>query len=316
MEKIKQWIVSNKVWSIVIASVLVVAITLAIALPLALAHRHTYSEDWSHDASYHWHDCTGEKCDEYSEKSEHTYGEWTVTTPAGYGVDIVQVRTCSVCGYNQSKTVEGSRLESHNTLVMSNTGFANFATGSAYAGKLFISAKIINGSLSVGDKLVVDGYDGELTVSAISTASAPSTTLNTIDYTTTEEIRIMCEETVSKDLFIVNSYITKSGAPVQRYTKLTLSITTTSEKSNPIMNNYRPNLTIGGKTVNVVVSDIVNTTDGSEVNGILGKGGTGTMTVTIVDENVSVIAWAGMEIVGKENTKTVFNGTVTAVLTA
>lgn len=316
MEKIKQWIVSNKVWSIVIASVLVVAIALAIALPLALAHRHTYSEDWSHDAVYHWHDCTGEKCDEIIDKAEHTYGEWTVTTPAGYGVDIVQVRTCSVCGYNQSKTVEGSRLESHNTLVISNTSFSNIATGSAYAGKLVISAKIINGSLSVGDKLVVDGYDGELTVSAISTASAPSTTLNTIDYTTTEEISILCEETVSKDLFTVNAYITKSGAPIQRYTKLTLSITTTSEKTAPIFDSYRPTLTIGGQTVNVVVSDIVNTTDGSELNGILGNGGTGTMTITLTDANASIVALVGMEVVGKEGTKTVFNGTVTAVLTA
>lgn len=33
MEKIKQWIVAHKVWSIVIASVLVVAIALSIALP-------------------------------------------------------------------------------------------------------------------------------------------------------------------------------------------------------------------------------------------------------------------------------------------
>ncbi len=313
MGKIKQWIVSNKVWSIVIASVLVVAIALAIALPLALSHRHTWT--WSHDTVYHWHACTGKKCDEITDKAEHTYGEWTVSTPAGYGVDIVKEHSCTVCGYKQEQTVENTKLESHNTLVMRNTAFNNMATG-AYTGKLLISAIIINGSLSVGDKLVVDGYDGELTVLGIVTASAPNTELNTVDYNTTEEIRILCEESVSKDLFTTNAYITKSGAPVQRYTKFTLSVTTTSERTSSISNNLRSKLIIGGKTVTVVVSDIVNTVDGSDVDGILGNGGTGTMTVTIVDENVSVVAWAGMEIVGKDDSKIIFNGTVTGVLTA
>lgn len=315
MGKIKQWIVSNKVWSIVIASVLVVAIALAIALPLALRHKHEYSEDWSKDATCHWHACTGKKCDEITDKAEHTYGEWTVSTPAGYGVDIVKEHSCTVCGYKQEQTVENTKLESHNTLVMSNTAFNNIATG-AYAGKLLISAKIINGALSVGDKLVVDGYDGELTVLGISTASAPNTELNTVDYNATEEIRILCEESVSKDLFTTNAYITKSGAPVQRYTKFTLSVTTTSERKSPFFNDFRPQLIIGGKTVTVVVSDIVNTVDGSDVLGILPNGGTGTMTVTIDDENVSVVAWAGMEIVGKDGSKSIFNGTVTGVLTA
>lgn len=45
MGKFKQWIVAHKVWSIVIASVLVVAIALSIALPLALKDRTMYTVD-------------------------------------------------------------------------------------------------------------------------------------------------------------------------------------------------------------------------------------------------------------------------------
>lgn len=309
MEKIKQWIVSNKVWSIVIASALVVAIALAIALPLALAHRHTYSEDWSHDTAYHWHDCTGEKCNETSDKAEHTYGNWVATTPAGYGVDIVQERTCTVCGYNQSKTIEGSRLESHNTLIIGGTEF--FVVNE----KLTTEAYVLSGTVSVGDKLTVDGYDGELTVAKIA-KDGTSTELNEIGYTYEGKVNIMFEESVATSEVQHGSYITRSGAPVQRYTKLTLSITTTSERTTPIFNSYRSTLTIGGQTVTVVASDIVNTAEGSDIEGILGNGGTGTMTVTLTNADASIVALIGMEVVGKENTKTVFNGTVTGVLNA
>ena len=105
MEKIKQWIVAHKVWSIVIASVLVVAIALSIALPLALRHKHTYSEDWSTDASYHWHACTGKDCDSTSDKAEHTFVDNSNDTQ--YWLE------CSVCGYEQEKidaTVDSTTL--------------------------------------------------------------------------------------------------------------------------------------------------------------------------------------------------------------
>lgn len=75
MGKFKQWIVAHKLVSIIIASVLVVGIALAIALPLTLVHKHTFSQDWSADASYHWHECTSESCDEKIDFEEHTFDD-------------------------------------------------------------------------------------------------------------------------------------------------------------------------------------------------------------------------------------------------
>lgn len=73
MGKIKQWIIAHKLWSIIIASVLVVGITLSISLPLALRHKHTFSDAWKVNETEHWHVCTGEKCDKTKDKEKHTF---------------------------------------------------------------------------------------------------------------------------------------------------------------------------------------------------------------------------------------------------
>ena len=46
-------------------------------------HKHTYSEDWTYDEMYHWHEATCEHKNEISGKSEHTFKN----------------NVCSVCGY-------------------------------------------------------------------------------------------------------------------------------------------------------------------------------------------------------------------------
>lgn len=83
MEKFKQWIISHKVVSIAVASVLVVGITLAIVLPLTLLNKHTFSESWTVNSAYHWHACTDEGCNETKDKAEH---------------DFDSERKCKVCG--------------------------------------------------------------------------------------------------------------------------------------------------------------------------------------------------------------------------
>lgn len=73
MEKIKQWIISHKLVSIIIASALVVCITLAIVLPLTLVKKHNFSETWTVDATHHWHLCTDEGCEKTKGKETHTF---------------------------------------------------------------------------------------------------------------------------------------------------------------------------------------------------------------------------------------------------
>lgn len=310
MEKIKQWIVSHKLWSIVIASALVVCITLAIVLPITLSHKHSYSEDWSTDATYHWHACEGKKCDEIKDKAEHTYGNWSVKTAAGQGVDIVKERTCEVCGCKQEQTVSNTRLESHNTLVMLAKDFSTITLEGS--NKLCVHANILNGKVAVGDKLKVDGYDQELTVERIGREG--NNEVDEIDYNYTGDVDLLFQEVVSEKP-ANGSYITKSGAPVQRYTKLTLTIKTAEDKEGAFFKDYKPQMTIAGKTVKINVIDVVNTTPGSELEyGVPGKGGTGTITVTVF-EGEPVLAWVGMEIVANEGKKIVFTGTVAGVLT-
>lgn len=95
MGKIKQWIVLHKLTSILVSSVLVVGVSLAVALPLALAHKHTYSEDWSQDATYHWHACIGEDCNDTTDNSEHTF--------VMKRDDDNHWQECSVCGYKKDE---------------------------------------------------------------------------------------------------------------------------------------------------------------------------------------------------------------------
>lgn len=95
MSGIKQWIVSHKLATIITAIVLVAGITLGIVLPIALRHEHTYGEAWEKDATYHYHACTGEGCDEKKDKAEHTFVDKNNATQ--YWSE------CSVCGYQQEK---------------------------------------------------------------------------------------------------------------------------------------------------------------------------------------------------------------------
>ncbi len=345
MKKFWNWIVAHKLVSIIVSVVLVAGIACAIVLPIALkddkpkhTHKyattlsydgtnhwyecacgakseeaaHNYATEYSHNATKHWYEC---ECGAKSGEAEHGFGTWTVKTPAGCGVDMVKERACS-CGEKDTTTVADTKLESHNTLVMVATDFINIAAGQQYSGQLVADVKILNGILAVGDKLTVDGYDGEITVEAIEAKREGVYELvNQVDYTCTDSVQVLFEENVSKTEFTEGNYITKSGVPVQRYTKFTLQITVNAERKAPIFGNYTPNLELpGGVKFTVVTSDVVGGASGEYE--YINPSESGTMTVTIESEGVSVIVWEGMTVVGKENTTTVFNGTVTGVLPA
>lgn len=345
MKKFWNWIVAHKLVSIIVSVVLVAGIACAIVLPIALkddkpkhTHKyattlsydgtnhwyecacgakseeaaHNYATEYSHNSSKHWYEC---ECGAKSGEAEHGFGTWTVKTSAGCGVNMVKERACS-CGEKDTTIVADTKLESHNTLVMIGDDFLNMAAGQTNGGKLVASVKILNGTLAVGDKLTVDGYDGEITVEAIEVkVEGVTERVNQVEYTCTGSVAVLFEETVSKTEFTSGSYITKSEVPVQRYTKFTLQITINTERKIPIIGNYQPNLELpGGVKFTVVTSDVVGGASGEHE--FINPSESGTMTVTIVTEGVSVIVWEGMPVVGKENTTTVFNGTVTGVLPA
>ncbi len=73
-------------------------------------HVHIYSEDWTRDATHHWHASTCEHTTEVSEKAAHTFGEYVSNNDATTETDGTKTRECSVCGYKDTVTDEGSKI--------------------------------------------------------------------------------------------------------------------------------------------------------------------------------------------------------------
>lgn len=74
------------------------------------AHEHNYSAEWTTDAANHWHAATCEHADEKADFAAHTFGDWSEKTPAGVHTDKIEKRTCSECGYEETRPVANSAL--------------------------------------------------------------------------------------------------------------------------------------------------------------------------------------------------------------
>lgn len=69
------------------------------------AHTHTYSSTWEHDETHHWHEATCEHATEQGDKAVHTFGNWTVVTPAGLHTAGTEKRECTVCSYYEEREI-------------------------------------------------------------------------------------------------------------------------------------------------------------------------------------------------------------------
>ena len=74
-----------------------------------LTHTHTFSSNWSYDATKHWHIST---CghDVRQAEGEHTYGDWITITPATETSKGSKKQVCSACGYEKYDVIE---IEGH-----------------------------------------------------------------------------------------------------------------------------------------------------------------------------------------------------------
>ena len=66
-----KWSVAHKAIAITTASVVVAGATCAIVLPIAL-HEHSYSTEWTTDATNPWHTATCKHEEEISDLAAHT----------------------------------------------------------------------------------------------------------------------------------------------------------------------------------------------------------------------------------------------------
>ena len=86
--KVWKWSLANKAIAIGTAAVVVAGAACAIVLPIAL-HEHSYSTEWTTDATNHWHVATCKHEDEISDLAAHTYDNACDTT-------------CNDCGYERT----------------------------------------------------------------------------------------------------------------------------------------------------------------------------------------------------------------------
>ena len=66
-------------------------------------HSHTFSQDWSSDASYHYHQCTG--CSAKQDVEEHSWGNGVLTTRPSKLNSGTRTYSCSICKREKTETV-------------------------------------------------------------------------------------------------------------------------------------------------------------------------------------------------------------------
>ena len=199
------------------------------------SHTHTFdTENWENDATHHWHKATCEHSDEKGDYSEHV-GDWTVKTPADYGMPKVEEKTCAVCSYYEERTGD---YTGDFYMIVSDRLVVN--------GTVVIKGTVSRGSINTGDKIAISGYDEELTALKLYKGSSrtPSESLGYGD----GEISIHLGTVANSDNIKRGAVVSKSGT-MQSYNKFSANIYifTNAEggRKTPIGNGISMNFKIG-----------------------------------------------------------------------
>ena len=138
-------------------------------------HKCEFSDEWSKDENAHWHACTGEKCEEISDKADHTWDDGVITTTATQEEDGVKTFTCTVCQHTKTEPIEFTGLTNTQwAKAFLSSEFQNFSykeiSATKYSGITIDSETIYKfTSSSVYAKITIAGD------SASETSSNPST---------------------------------------------------------------------------------------------------------------------------------------------
>ena len=63
---------------------------------------HNFSDKWSTDGTFHWHDCTDEDCTQVSNKAAHLFGSWVLDGYSTASEKGARHRECVTCHYVQT----------------------------------------------------------------------------------------------------------------------------------------------------------------------------------------------------------------------
>lgn len=191
-----------KKYSIIVFSLLLIIATIAAAIAFSGCSnnnnnsekpkdeaKHNYSEEWTSDNLYHWHECLDENCTSVKDKEYHSWDEGTVTTQPTYETSGEIVYTCLKCKKSKVEVL-GKKVAKENDgwAVKYYSGDLNVKDGYWITGVPKIDEKTnLDGSLIIPSKIqlksgkIVDIY-GLIGPNASSGKRMPLTNINSYQY--------------------------------------------------------------------------------------------------------------------------------------
>lgn len=107
-------------------AILAIAMVLVLSLAVLTAcnnKKHNFSSKWEYDETSHWHECMTKKHNDVADKADHTFNAGVVTTPATETTEGVLTLTCTVCGFQKTKSID--KLEHVHTFDMTKWSYDN-----------------------------------------------------------------------------------------------------------------------------------------------------------------------------------------------
>ena len=107
-------------------TILAIALMLVLSLSVLTAcnkNKHEFSSEWKNDETSHWHECMTKKHNDVADKADHTFDAGVVTTPATETTEGVLTLTCTVCGFQKTKSID--KLEHVHTFDMTKWSYDN-----------------------------------------------------------------------------------------------------------------------------------------------------------------------------------------------
>ncbi len=120
-------------------------------------HIHSWaSAEWSHDDSYHWHECTADGCTITDSKDKngygaHSYGSWVTDVNATSSQSGSRHRDCTACAYRQTESIPATGGSSGGSTGGSGSGSGGSSGGSSGSGGSWGSGNYGGGSGSTGN---------------------------------------------------------------------------------------------------------------------------------------------------------------------
>ena len=128
----------------------------------ACGHNHSFSEDWSYDATHHWHEAI---CKHESNKkgyAEHSFGEWETKTEANHISSEVLSRKCEY-GYEETsigKSAIGHSYVSESIIVEGDKAYKVKVCNCQYEDKQELSNYIVVNPNNA--QSILDGSQGKI----------------------------------------------------------------------------------------------------------------------------------------------------------